>query len=87
MASAQCSHVDQIEVVEPHTEEGCEDCLAMGGRWVHLRLCLSCGHVGCCDSSPNRHASKHAASDQHPIVKSFEPGEEWRWCYVDEVVV
>jgi uncharacterized UBP type Zn finger protein len=87
MASAQCSHVDQIEVVEPHTREGCEDCLAMGGRWVHLRLCLSCGHVGCCDSSPNRHASKHAAADQHPIVKSFEPGEEWRWCYVDRVVV
>ncbi len=87
MASAQCSHVDQIAVVEPHTREGCEDCLAIGGRWVHLRLCLSCGHVGCCDSSPNRHASKHAAQTEHPIVKSFEPGEEWRWCYVDEVVV
>ncbi len=87
MASAQCSHRDQIADVEPHTQEGCEDCLAMGGRWVHLRLCLSCGHVGCCDSSPNRHATKHAADTEHPIVQSFEPGEDWRWCYVDHVMV
>jgi hypothetical protein len=87
MAPAECSHLDQIRAVEPHTREGCEDCLAIGGQWVHLRLCLSCGHVGCCDSSPNRHASKHAATVEHPIVESFEPGEDWRWCYVDQVVV
>jgi uncharacterized UBP type Zn finger protein len=82
-----CTHRDMIEDVEPSTREGCEDCLAMGGRWVHLRLCLTCGHVGCCDSSPNRHATKHAASSDHPIVQSFEPGEAWRWCYVDQVMV
>ncbi len=87
MASAQCTHVDQIHVVDPHTREGCEDCLAIGGRWVHLRMCLTCGHVGCCDSSPNRHASKHAASGEDPIARSIEPGEEWRWCYVDQVIV
>ncbi len=82
-----CTHLDQIHVVEPHTLEGCEDCLKAGGWWVHLRLCLTCGHVGCCDSSPSRHATQHAKEDGHPIVKSFEPGEEWRWCYVDEVPV
>jgi hypothetical protein len=84
---ATCTHRDHIKDVEPHTREGCEDCLATGGRWVHLRLCLECGHVGCCDSSPNRHASKHAHDTGHPIVQSFEPGEDWRWCYVDEVMV
>jgi uncharacterized UBP type Zn finger protein len=86
-SSAPCSHLDQIRVVEPHTQEGCEDCLRDGGRWVHLRLCLSCGHVGCCDSSPKRHASAHARETEHPVVASFEPGEDWRWCYVDRVVV
>jgi hypothetical protein len=84
---ATCTHRDQIRAVEPSTREGCEDCLAMGGRWVHLRMCLTCGHVGCCDSSPNRHATKHAHGSGHPIVQSFEPGESWRWCYVDEVVL
>lgn len=84
---ATCTHRDHIKDVEPHTREGCEDCLAIGGRWVHLRLCLECGHVGCCDSSPNRHASKHAHDSGHPIVQSFEPGEDWRWCYVDLVMV
>ena len=82
-----CTHRDHIKDVEPSTLEGCEDCLAIGGRWVHLRLCLECGHVACCDSSPNRHATKHAAAANHPIVQSFEPGEDWRWCYVDEVMV
>ena len=82
-----CTHRDQIQDVEPSTREGCEDCLAIGGRWVHLRLCLECGHVACCDSSPNRHATKHAAEADHPIVQSFEPGESWRWCYVDQVMV
>jgi uncharacterized UBP type Zn finger protein len=85
-APAQCTHVDQIRDVEPGTE-GCEECLAMGDRWVHLRLCLTCGHVGCCDSSRNKHATKHFQATGHPIVQSFEPGEEWGWCYVDEVVL
>ena len=81
-----CTHRDQIRAVTP-SADGCEDCLREGGTWVHLRLCLSCGHVGCCDSSPNRHASKHAAGSGHPIIQSFLPGETWRWCYVDEVIV
>ena len=85
--SAACTHLDAIKDVEPSTTEGCEDCLREGGRWVHLRLCLTCGHVGCCDSSPNRHASKHAAGAQHPLVQSFEQGEDWIWCYVDEVAM
>jgi monovalent cation/hydrogen antiporter len=70
-------------VTTPNTPDGCEECLAMGSTWVHLRLCLECGHVGCCDSSPNRHASKHFASERHPVMRSFEPGESWRWCFVD----
>jgi hypothetical protein len=64
---------------------GCEECLKMGGRWVHLRVCRSCGKVGCCDSSPHRHASAHAAAESHPIMSSIEPGEDWSWCVVDEV--
>ena len=63
---------------------GCEDCLRTGGRWVHLRICLECGHVGCCDQSPNRHATKHFHATQHPLMRSFEPGEEWGWCFADE---
>lgn len=82
-----CTHLDQIREVTPGTPDGCEECLKTGDRWVHLRLCLNCGHVGCCDSSPNRHASKHAMEHGHPVVESFEPGEDWRWCYVDEVYV
>jgi uncharacterized UBP type Zn finger protein len=81
-----CTHLDQIHDVTP-SAEGCEDCLRTGGWWVHLRLCLTCGHVGCCDSSPNRHASKHAREVGHPIVRSFEPGEDWVWCFVDEVAL
>ena len=65
--------------------DGCEDCLRIGSWWVHLRLCLTCGHVGCCDSSPNKHASKHARSAQHPIAQSIEPGEDWIWCFADEI--
>lgn len=79
-----CQHLDAITPVAPHVK-GCEECLATGARWVHLRLCLSCGHVGCCDSSPNQHASKHFHATQHPIVMSYERGEDWAWCYVDEV--
>lgn len=81
-----CPHVSLIRDVTP-SADGCEDCLRIGSGWVHLRLCLQCGHVGCCDSSPNRHASKHAHAAGHPIVQSFEPGEDWRWCYVDEIEV
>ena len=84
---AGCSHLDQIHDVTPRTPEGCEDCLKIGSGWVHLRLCLTCGQVGCCDSSPNRHASKHARAAKHAIVRSFEPGEDWRWCFVDQMEV
>jgi uncharacterized UBP type Zn finger protein len=79
-----CAHRNQIHDVEPHTPEGCEECLASGDAWVHLRLCLSCGHVGCCDSSKNKHATEHFRSTGHAIIQSFEPGEDWLWCYVDE---
>ena len=78
-----CTHLDQIRDVTPEAN-GCADCLATGGAWVHLRLCMQCGHVGCCDSSPNKHASAHARATGHAIVESFEPGEDWFWCYVDE---
>ncbi len=80
----QCTHLNQVHDVHPNTR-GCEECLKMGDRWVHLRLCLSCGNVGCCDSSKNKHATKHFHHTQHPIVRSIEPGESWMWCYVDEV--
>lgn len=81
---ATCTHLDQVNDVTPMAE-GCVECLEVGDRWVHLRVCMSCGHVGCCDSSPNTHASKHAAKESHPIVQSFEPGEDWWWCYIDQV--
>ena len=85
--STICTHVDQIRVVErPEGIEGCEECLAIGGRWVHLRMCQTCGRIGCCDSSPNRHATRHARASGHPVLRSVEPGEEWSWCAVDEVV-
>ena len=83
-----CTHLDTITVTElPAEVAGCEDCLATGGRWMHLRICLVCGHVGCCDSSPNRHATAHAASSGHAIIRSLEPGEDWSWCFVDEVAM
>lgn len=84
MSSELCSHLDGIRDVTP-SADGCEDCLRTGGEWVHLRLCLACGHVGCCDDSPNTHARKHYEGVGHPIVRSFEPGEDWIWCYADEV--
>lgn len=77
-------HVTAIRAVVPRTPHGCEECLRLGTPWVHLRLCLTCGHVGCCDSSPGRHASAHAHAIGHPVVRSMEPGEDWRWCYVDQ---
>jgi uncharacterized UBP type Zn finger protein len=82
----RCSHLDDVKAVTPRTPDGCEECLKTGSRWVHLRLCLTCGHVGCCDDSPNRHATKHFHRTQHPIIRSFEPGEDWGWCYADEVM-
>ena len=81
-----CGHLDRITVETlPASIRGCEECLKTGSRWVHLRMCMSCGKIGCCDSSPNRHASRHAGEDGHPIVRSAEQGEDWSWCYVDEV--
>ena len=80
-----CTHLDQVHAVAPRTPDGCEECLNIGADWVHLRLCLTCGHVGCCDDSPNKHATKHFHRTHHPIIRSFEPGEDWGWCCVDEV--
>jgi hypothetical protein len=80
-----CTHLDTVEVPRPDHVAGCEDCLAVGGQWLHLRVCRTCGRIGCCDSSPNRHASKHARAVSHPIMTSVEPGEDWSWCFVDEV--
>ena len=84
-----CEHLNAVTSEQyhraPNTPEGCEECLQMNDYWVHLRLCLECGHVGCCDSSPNRHATKHFRKAGHPLVASFEPGEAWVWCYADEV--
>ena len=83
-----CTHIDQIEVTElPEAVDGCEDCLAAGTKWVHLRICLGCGHVGCCDSSPERHATEHAIATEHPLVRSIEPGEDWSFCYADSVMM
>lgn len=82
--ATDCTHLDQVRDVTP-SADGCEDCLKTGGRWVHLRLCESCGHVGCCDNSPGRHATRHFRLTGHPVIKSFERGEEWGWCYVDEI--
>ena len=81
--AAICTHLGSIDNPTPNGP-GCEECIATGGRWVHLRVCQSCAHVGCCDSSPGRHATKHFHASGHPIVRSYEPGEEWYWCYVDD---
>jgi uncharacterized UBP type Zn finger protein len=81
-----CEHILKVQEAAPRTPEGCEECLAMGSRWVHLRKCLSCGHIGCCDSSPNKHATAHFLQTNDPVIVSFEPGEDWRWCYVDSVM-
>jgi hypothetical protein len=83
-----CTHIDQVQITQlPDSVGGCEDCLLVGDPWLHLRICLECGHVGCCDDSPNRHASAHAASSRHPLIRSLEPYEEWSWCFVDEVAM
>jgi len=83
----QCKHLAQVRVVEPKTPDGCEECLASGDEWVHLRLCLECGHVGCCDDSPNRHATKHFHKTNHPVMRSFEPGEDWGFCFVENLFI
>jgi uncharacterized UBP type Zn finger protein len=84
--SATCTHLNMVRPVVP-TTAGCEECLALGDTWVHLRACLSCGHVGCCDQSKNRHARKHFQAIAHPLIRSLEPGEDWSWCYIDDVAM
>lgn len=84
--ATQCTHLDQVRAVEP-SAQGCEECLESGDEWVQLRICLSCGHVGCCDSSKNKHATAHFRTSAHPIMQSFEPGQTWRWCYIDKTYV
>ena len=81
-----CTHLNTIRKVTP-SAQGCEECLKIGSTWVHLRLCLECGHVGCCDSSVQKHATKHFQKVKHPIIQSFEHGEDWRWCYIDKMEV
>lgn len=83
-----CTHLDHVEITElPESVAGCTQCLATGDPWLHLRICLECGEVGCCDDSSNRHASAHAHSSRHPIIRSLEPGEVWSWCYIDELAM
>ena len=85
---AVCTHLDHVLVTElPESVDGCAQCLAVGDPWFHLRICLECGQVGCCDSSPNRHASAHAQASGHPVMRSLEPGEVWSWCFADEVMM
>ncbi|MDE3025270.1 MAG: UBP-type zinc finger domain-containing protein [Acidobacteriota bacterium] len=86
MSTPVCSHLDTIAFTEvPEHIAGCEDCLKIGGTWLHLRMCMECGGIRCCDDSPNKHASKHAREASHPIIRSAEPGEDWSWCFVDNV--
>ena len=87
MIEAPCVHFTMARPVVPRTPEGCEECLAAGSWWVHLRLCMTCGHVGCCDTSPNKHATKHHRATTHPVVASYEPGEAWWYCYADDLMV
>ena len=82
--ATRCVHLSEIRTVTPRTP-GCEECLKAGTRWVHLRLCLTCGHVGCCDQSPGTHATRHFHATEHPMMRSFEPREDWGWCYVDQL--
>ena len=84
MTTEGCTHGEQVQLVRAQTD-GCTECLASGDRWVHLRLCMQCGHVGCCDNSKNQHASRHFRATSHPIIASFEPGEDWGWCFFDEM--
>ena len=81
-----CTHLDHVHIAQlPDAVDGCEECLAAGDPWLHLRICLECGHVGCCDDSPNRHATAHATTTGHPIIRSLQPGEDWSWRFVDDI--
>ena len=82
-----CPHLKKAKNVKPNTPQGCEDCLKIGDSWFHLRLCLTCGHVGCCDDSKNKHATAHFKKTRHPVIRSFEKGENWMWCYVDKLYI
>lgn len=82
--ATRCAHTNQIKVTKTD-KHVCEDCVKTGDTWVHLRMCLDCGHVGCCDSSKNKHATKHFHQSKHPLMRSVEPGEQWVWCYVDQI--
>jgi uncharacterized UBP type Zn finger protein len=84
--SARCKHLASVQPAQPNSD-GCEECLKLGDDWVHLRLCRSCGHVGCCDDSKNRHASRHFDATGHPIISSLEPEEDWSWCFIDQAVL
>lgn len=84
----ECTHLDQITVMDlPGPITGCQECVKVGGTWMHLRMCLSCGKIGCCDDSPNRHATRHFHETSHALIRSAEPGEDWSWCFVDEVAM
>lgn len=87
MSDARCAHVAETQIVKPHDVNGCEECLKAGGWWVHLRSCLVCGYVGCCDDSPSKHATAHFRHSGHALIRSLEPGEDWAWCYVDHVMI
>ncbi|HVY51855.1 MAG TPA: UBP-type zinc finger domain-containing protein [Devosia sp.] len=82
-----CGHLSLLRETEPSSADACAECLAAGSSWVHLRICLTCGHVACCDSSPNRHARKHFHASGHPLIGSYEPGETWRYCYADDAML
>ena len=79
-----CNHLDAVVHVTP-SDDGCHECLQNGGRWVHLRICQACGHVGCCDNPPAATPTRHYGETRHPLIRSFEPGEDWWWCYPDEL--
>ena len=81
---AVCTHLGTLETLIPAAQHACPECIALGDTWVHLRVCQTCGHVGCCDQSKNKHATKHFRGTQHPVIISAEPGEQWAWCYVDD---
>ena len=83
--SHKCTHLNQIKLTSTSKKHVCEECVKLGDTWVHLRLCLECEKIGCCDSSKNKHATKHFHATKHPIMRSIEPGESWMWCYVDEI--
>ena len=85
--SSQCEHIKKVDLNKIGNTIGCEECEKIGSDWVHLRLCLTCGHVGCCDNSRNKHGTKHFEATKHPIIKSYEPGESWKWCYLDQIFI